>query len=216
MAVLLIAILAMCSLASCTDTGDEPYKGFLVDSTTHIFHTYKLKNGMIRRFCETPASWENDRSYHAIGYAEQDNDTIHLLGCGEECHLTPYNECRPFWKLISDDGRYIYITILDEKSYYLYRIDCESLEVRNLAQDYCVIALRATDSTFVISDCRIINEEEATCCALLRYLYHDVTIGTAGDVICNDSTHEYDMEQLQDRFECDSNNINPIAGFQPL
>lgn len=69
--------------------------------------------------------------------------------------------------------------------------------------------IKATESGFVVTESRVSNSETAKCNADYEYLYHDITLDFNGRILKNDSTHEYDFEELKRRYNSDE--LFPIS-----
>lgn len=72
-----------------------------------------------------------------------------------------------------------------------------------IAENINISAIKATESGFVVTESRVSNLETAKCNADYEYLYHDITLDLNGRILKNDSTHEYDSEELKRRYDSD-------------
>jgi len=146
---------------------------------------------------------------HYIGVIEQECDTIALIKDDQGSDVQSYLSFPSIYKRIADNGKTLYFAVLDIKSIFLYKLDCESLEAKCLMWD--IEAIKATETGFVVVKSRVTNYDTATCIADYNHLFHDVTIDFDGRVVKDDSANEYDYDELHRRYNPDS--MNPVDGF---
>ena len=168
-----------------------------------IFHTYRLKNGKIRQFCDYVPTSPDAIEFHYLGVIEENGDTVRFVADSEESYIQTNSTATPLYRRIGNNGQTIYVAAIDVKSYMLYMIDCESLKVSHIAKNINISAIKATESGFVVTESRVSNLETAKCNADYEYLYHDITLDLDGRILKNDSTHEYDQEELKRRYDSD-------------
>lgn len=94
--------------------------------------------------------------------------------------------------------------------YQLFKIDCESLESKLLAE--CA-ALEATEKGFTIAKARLTNEDTAQFTNQEEWVMHDVQLDWDGNTVAT-SSKEYSVEQMHDRFAIDEKGDHLVKGFQ--
>jgi len=175
-----------------------------------IFHTFRLKNGRVRQFCNFVPKWNGVGELPpALGILEQDADTVWPLKINAELTMSsdaPYN---PLKTSVASDGHMLFIACPHRWGYDFYGVDCQTLAIHLFTKR--AWAIRATKSGYVVSESRISNLDENPCCAEYEFAFHDIVIDMNGNVLKNDSTHEYDLDALERRFN--SNDVYPVVGF---
>lgn len=168
-----------------------------------IFHTYRLKNVRIRQFCDYVPTSPDAIEFHYLGVIEEGDDTVRFVNDGDGMFVQTLITVSPLYRRIAENGRLLFVATYDTKSYFLYRIECESLKVSRFAENINISAIKATESGFVVTESRVSNFETAKCNADYEYLFHDITLDLDGRILKNDSTHEYDLEELERRYDSD-------------
>ena len=123
----------------------------------------------------------------------------------------------PLYYKVSPDGRSLYVVtrMLANSDgwiteYQLFKIDCESLKSKLLAE--CA-ALEATEKGFTISVARLTNGDTAQFTYQEEWVMHDVKLDLDGDTV-KSSSREYNWEQMCDRFAVDAEGNHLVKGFQ--
>ena len=124
-----------------------------------IFHTYRLKSGRIRQFCDYVPTSPDAIEFHYLGVIEEGGDTVRLVANGDESYIQTCNTVTPLYRRIGNNGQTIYVATFDMKSYMLYMIDCESLKVERMAENVNISAIKTTESGFVVTESRVSNIE---------------------------------------------------------
>lgn len=94
--------------------------------------------------------------------------------------------------------------------YQLFKIDCECLESKLLAE--CA-ALEATKKGFTIAVARLANEDTARFTHQEEWVVHDVQLDWDGNTV-KSSSQEYSVEQMCYRFVIDAKGYHLVKGFQ--
>jgi len=206
---LLGVLFVICTVCGCSDapeSGEDTVKcpdWVEADSTIQVFHSYRLENGKVRWFCDfVPTASYVSPDCHYVGVIERDCDTIALIMDDEGMYLQSSFSSPSIYKRIADNGKTLYFAVLDLRSLFLYKLDCESLEAKCLI--WGVEAIRATETGFVVAKSRVSNYDTAKCIADYEYAFHDITIDFDGRVVKNDSVNEYDFDELHRRYNSDS------------
>lgn len=123
----------------------------------------------------------------------------------------------PLYYKVSPDEQSLYVvTRMHANSdgwiteYQLFKIDCETLKSKFLAE--CA-ALEATEKGFTIAVARLTNEDTAQFTYQEVWVMHDVQLDLDGNTIIT-SSREYSWEQMCDRFAIDEKGNHLVKGFQ--
>ena len=123
----------------------------------------------------------------------------------------------PLYYKISPDGQSLYIvTRMNANSdgwvteYQLFKIDCETLNTKLLAE--CA-ALEATEKGFTIAVARLTNPDTAEFTYQEVWVMHDQLLDWNGKTIST-SKKEYSYKQMVNRFAIDAEGYHLVKGFQ--
>ena len=123
----------------------------------------------------------------------------------------------PLYYTMSPDGRSLYVvTRMHANSngwvteYQLFKIDCESLDARLLAE--CA-AIEVTERGFTTAIARLTNKNKAQFTYQEVWLMHDQRIDWNGN-IATTSRKEYNYKQMVKRFAADAKGYKLVKGFK--
>jgi len=123
----------------------------------------------------------------------------------------------PLYYTMSPDGRSLYVvTRMHANSngwvteYQLFKIDCESLDARLLAE--CA-AIEVTERGFTTAIARLTNKNKAQFTYQEVWLMHDQRIDWNGNIAAT-SRKEYNYKQMVKRFAADAKGYKLVKGFK--
>lgn len=161
---------------------------------TYKLHTYTTRAGKKRTFMAV-----NDEGYFKIFYTDEGDRYAHRI----KTVYDRYDDGTDFYDeglwatmdyetdrvvgldyTVSPDNRFLYV-VGDIRAnsngwiyeYQLFRINCETLEVKIIAD---AAAIAVTERGFKYAEARLTNEDTATCTADENWVMHDVEIDWEG------------------------------------
>lgn len=192
------------AVVAVPDSALELYSYNMTDGTARAFFELKGEYGLN---LYTMSSTESKPSKVELVY-DRYHDGDNFLEDGWQT---------PLYYKVAPDGRCLYVvTRMHANSngwtteYQLFKIDCESLESKFLAE--CA-ALEATEKGFTIAVARLTNEDTAQFTYQEEWVMHDVQLDWDGNTVAT-SSKEYSVEQMHDRFAIDADGNHLVKGFQ--
>lgn len=186
------------------------------DSALELY-SYNMPDGKVRVFFELMG--EYGLNLYTMTYTESKPNKLELVydRYHDGDNFLADGWMTPLYYKVSPDGKSLYVVSRMHANsdgwiteYQLFKIDCETLKSKLLAE--CA-ALEATEKGFTIAVARLTNEDTAQFTYQEVWVMHDVQLDLDGNTVAT-SSQEYSSEQMHDRFAVDAKGYHLVKGFQ--